>query len=120
MKNNELKFRIWNGVIFIQPESYRYLIDRNGKFCCYDEKHGFWECLDHIVFQLATGLKDKTGQDIYEGDIVNGTFFEKIGVVEYEKCRFTLKTKKENYYLPGVQDIMVIGNIFENKDLLES
>lgn len=69
-----------------------------------------------------TGLRDKSGVEIYEGDIwkssENG--IEEIGVVEYHGCAFRVKYGDTSDLLGlAVQYGEVIGNIHENPGLLE-
>ena len=82
------------------------------------------------------GCKDIYGKEIYEGDIIERTdktpvaeFYNKkeIGVVEYKNAQFVLKTGQDSYYeisydgifFTHMADYKVIGNIYENKELLE-
>jgi len=83
------------------------------------------------IWMQYTGLKDKTGKDIYEGDIISYKYFKGFSGVEKE-IRAEVKFQKgsfgfyeyqraddeyfDTYSLPNT---IVIGNIYENKELLE-
>lgn len=77
--------------------------------------------------QQYTGLEDKNGKEIYEGDIVKHEAWagsaslrdDIIGPVVFKNGCFAIKTKYGDKYLyTGFNE--VIGNIYENPKLLEN
>ena len=82
---------------------------------------------DEVEFMENTGMKDKNGSYIYEGNIVtvNGTWN---CIIEYNQssCAFVLKSIDKRWnmgYFSNYDDIEemleVIGNIYENEELLK-
>jgi uncharacterized phage protein (TIGR01671 family) len=82
---------------------------------------------NEVELMQYTGLKDKNGVEIYEGDIIVGTYKDMgidTGSVVFKGCGFKVE-------IPNVGDdelvdwerysdsIEVIGNIYENPELLE-
>ncbi len=117
--NNRFKFRFWNKL----RKSFENTYDL--KSC---------EHLDYVVPEQCTGLKDKNGKLIYEGDIcrIKGTYYdcdykEYFEVDDNEKVESLEKFFGETM-LKGVYSALgcdtlqveVIGNIHENADLLEN
>lgn len=107
-------FNIVNGTV-VKIESYPIANS------AYLGKRIAWEFDDAIIMQ-CTGLKDKTSKLIYEGDIVNGScgvYWGKM-IVEYNVVGFVLnKNGKYLNFLERDNYIEVIGNIYENPELLE-
>lgn len=86
--------------------------------------------VDERTVCQCTGLKDKNGNMMYENDIVKRTDKPKageptIGIIEYDIANTAFLIRwidNPNYSptFPWKEKIEVIGNIFDNKDLLES
>lgn len=90
----------------------------------------FWVAVDRNTVGQYTGLKDKNGREIYEGDIIvthPKSKYEapKSGVVQFGgSCpSFEYKTEDGEEYdiwsSNAYRTYEVIGNIFENPELLE-
>lgn len=130
-----IKFRIWskkdraflplekNGHSPIAP-----LIDIAGRFWSYGCQHWgedseLFEGQDEFIIQQFTGLLDKNGKEIYEGDIVkyesHDPQFSKTLVrwtrdSEDNHPGFVIHDSYSQYGKPTI-----IGNIFENPELLK-
>lgn len=94
----------------------------------YESLEQTWEDedLNKVVLMQFTGLYDKNGIEIYEGDIVKGcsvyptaNTFESLLMGEvYYTSRGTWDCC--SYILGGLNEqVEVIGNIYENKELIE-
>ena len=127
--NRDIKFRAWVKdrkaifeVVLINyvTKKVTYLFERVGHLLSI--RH---EKFNDIELMQYTGLKDKNGKEIYEGDIVKLRANHGIGVIKYsdEWGAFIVEYIKPrplavlgmNYYK---EDIEVLGNIYENPELL--
>jgi uncharacterized phage protein (TIGR01671 family) len=80
--------------------------------------------VDIIAKRQFTGLQDKDGVDIYEDDIVDGVIHQdysiNIGRVLYDYNGYRILTLTKSVQFTLTEKLTVIGNIYENPELLES
>ena len=136
-KQREIKFRAWD-----KKERKMYLFDapfvdceyNRLSFSCDWNKYNitYGDLIidnENLVLMQYTGLKDKNGKEIYEGDLLLGRF-DVDKVEDWLWLSLTEKQKKTGEIIievgiPGVyqnalpDDIEVIGNIYENSELLK-
>jgi len=123
MEQREIKFRAWDkrdkvmycgvekGIDFDDRSHYEFK-----NFLGYQKKEDYheWELMQY------TGLKNKNGKEIYEGDIVS--LYKESFIVKFNEGEFV---GDNSDFTEGIlsaselKDSEVIGNIYENKELLK-
>lgn len=127
----KIKFRAWdsdqNKMIFTFDEYKIMVNDEEGTlFCGGHLPNGDW---NEPKLMQYTGLKDKNGKEIYEGDILK--FFDKpIAVVEWmefggwayrwiDEVYKRVRQRNPEPFFHNINLWEVIGNIYQDKHLLE-
>lgn len=129
------KFRAWD---IAKKEMFKdtFAITESGQVVVVEQEDVMsppdYVFVDHLVIMQSTGLFDKNGREIFEGDIIAngpdvmcmkrhntlGFYVEKKGRVEFIADCAVLEEFEED--AKEIADSLeIIGNIFENKELLE-
>jgi uncharacterized phage protein (TIGR01671 family) len=122
--SREIKFRAWDGEKYLHHSGGKF--DREWIYLkieggIWSKWGNFASYTKNLVLQQYTGLKDKNGKEIYEGDILHVTYHNIKAEVLYDDrfCLFKLSAANSlSFYVEACAYLEVIGNIFENPELL--
>lgn len=140
--SREIKFRAWNleKKIMVYEDEDDSTIYWDGVYCSDVEMVNIRLRNSEYEWMQYTGLKDKNGKKIYEGDIVkyiplNSERLKELGMKWYEYLKVEWGAYSDDEYVMNVETWMigiyplsevlldetveVIGNIYENPELLE-
>ena len=140
MNTRQIKFRVWDAThkkmhykvligntfdkenytahsVYIMPNDVDYEVPESGQWMNFDENS------DMHIMQF-TGLIDKNGKEIYEGDIRFAKYFcGEDEVISYNTMEWSNGSEGAGFFWEGEEiphwaDRGVIGNIYENPELL--
>ena len=131
----KIKFRGWDReyekMTYFDDEDYEYkppLVFRLDQVFKKDSNYDDYEdfeyndITDSVELMQYTGLHDKNGKEIYEGDIVKSFFVDtdEVGNEIYKYYIIEVKYDEVlcSYKIDKFMNLEVIGNIYENKELL--
>ncbi len=130
--NREIKFRAWDSVhnrMIYSDKHLGYMPFDDNCFCNYDfniSKKGAYcfaydDYNDEIInetdlpIMMWTGLKDKNGKDVYEGDLLK-SYYEKSGIIKWNDELGAFQVKGiPSQTMKRCHEMEVIGNIYENE-----
>ena len=119
------RYRAWDSWRKRMSVVDRIYIDTEG-VRLYDDFGEYWRNFRDIELMQSTGLKDKNGKEIFEGDIVKmakdvysePTYYE---VVRHRGGAYRLESKQHGCELwLRHTNCEVVGNVYENKELLDA
>ena len=115
----EIKFRAWDK---IDNTMIKDILETPSRYSFATGPDPFKFFLDQPLFCVMqyTGLKDKNGVEIYEGDVLTDEKY--VVACYYEGSEFILKnhnTFAVNLATAIENDFEIIGNIYENPELVD-
>lgn len=121
----KLKFRAWLKKRQEMDNEIDHISWLEDELYCIGDGITYMVSAEDLVLMQSTGLKDKNGKEIFEGDIVKmakdvysePTYYE---VVRHRGGAYRLESKQHGCELwLRHTDCEIVGNIYENRELLE-
>lgn len=151
LMSREIKFRVWeplnknmhflNFALYENKGHVNHWVLPLNHQCCSDKNYTIMN-LNNVEIMQYTGLKDKNGKEIYEGDILRCKCLKKCKLDSYAEKVIQYKNSLIEWWESGcnlgyrlrdskgktmmikpthlrTMEVEVIGNIYENPELLE-
>lgn len=119
--SREMRYRVWDNEnkSYNDPYSYAYYaLTQNGRLDFYCHGDRMDEADPDVYFiEQYTGLTDKNGEEIYEGDIVRVSYGYNYEVRQFRTGAWRIGRDDLCVWADSSE---VIGNIHENPELLEA
>lgn len=132
------KFRVWLPDVNKMLNVKALIFEKNKTRCMCGYAYNFYLEDENATVMQSTGLKDKNGKEIFEGDIIDTTDYEgglssvgnpfvkierdKYGFVvtgDFPTSPITIKEFEVGRKFAGVE-VIIVGNIYENPELVEA
>lgn len=115
----DIKFRAWDGRAMFEPAQITF---NEATWSC-DKGRGMSVPFQpHIKLMLFTGLQDKLGRDIFEGDVMMAATGKSVYEVVWKHSGWFRQpingTQRTTSLYVGYKTQTVIGNIYENENLV--
>lgn len=139
--SREIKFRAWDkerkDMLYQLTQAPCFGLDEKDRACSIEDVLFYYK--NDFELMQYTGLKDKNGKEIYEGDILNYTINNRnpeFGIVEFGNTHHEDKYESgyQGFYVNWLTELAkwwrhdiyywmdkveICGNIYENPELLE-
>lgn len=135
-----LKFRAWDKINLVWLNLFKLNIEGDGTVTSVSDLQGEMYGLHQVELMQWTGLLDKKGKEVYQGDVLyfnspeGETFYEGKAAVGTHTCGYSLqpipKLTDEEESVKGYdssmfwhdfsKEVEIIGNIYENPELVDN
>jgi len=129
----EIKFRAWfqkgkaGSIVVVEPSMEYNVTVQDGKYAFYD--YELVQLIEGIPLMQYTGLKDKNGVEVYEGDVLCSHYFdesdyktltsEDLLVVQYDRGSYYAGDEDLWEAVNCISTNLVVGNIYQNPELIK-
>ena len=120
-----INFRIWHKLTrtYMEPSAFIFYDDRGVAALDAWADYRIYRCnIEEVEIEQSTGLKDKNGKEIYEGDILEDERkFRSVIKWDSSQAKFIYEKDPSMVFYQGHvgANMKIVGNIHENPELLD-